>query len=111
MDDLQIANDEWRRERGSVVEFEDDMYGKGTWPGTAAALEKTPGRIKSLQRPIGYHNHYVLQKVLNLSKEQIRELEKNHVIGYWGNSIGQRPPAYYDMSKDPIVNFTEGEEK
>lgn len=111
MDDLQIANDEWRRERGSVIEFEDDMYGKGTWPGTPAALEKTPGRIKSLQRPIGYHNHYVLQKLLNLSKEQIRELEKNHVIGYWGNSIGQRPPAYYDMSKDPIVNFTEGEEK
>ena len=111
MDDLQIANDAWRRERGSVVEFEDEMYGKGTWPGVAAALEKTPGRIKSLQRPVGYHNHYVLQKILNLSKEQIRDLEKSHVIGYWGNSIGQRPPAYYDMSKDPIINYTEGKEK
>ena len=93
MDDLQIANDAWRRERGSVIEFEDEMYGKGTWPGIAAALEKTPGRIKSLQRPVGYHNHYVLQKILNLSKEQIRDLEKSHVIGYWGNSIGAKAPG------------------
>lgn len=111
MDDLQIANDEWRRERGSVVDFEDDMYGKGTWPGTAAALEKTPGRIKSLQRPVGYHNHYVLQKILNLTKEQIRTLEKMHVIGYWGNCIGKRPPAYYEMNNDQMINFTKGEEK
>jgi len=111
MDDLQIASDDWRRERDSVIEFEDDMYGKGTWPGIPAVLEKTPGRIKSMQRPVGYHNHYVLQKVLNLSKEQIRELEKSRIIGYWGNSIGQRPPVYYDMSTDPIINFTEGEEK
>jgi len=111
MDDLQIANDEWRRERGSVIEFEDDMYGKGTWPGTPVALEKTPARIKSLQRPIGYHNHYVLQKILNMSKKEIRELEKNHVIGYWGNCIGQRPPTYYDMNMDPMINFTEGEDK
>lgn len=111
MDDFQIVNDEWRKERGSVIDFEDDMYGKGTWPGTAVALEKTPNRIKSMQRPIGYHNHYVLQKVLNFSKEQIRELEKDHIIGYWGNSIGHRPPVYYEMSNDPIINFTEGEEK
>ena len=109
MDDLQIANDEWRKERGSVIEFEDDMYGKNTWPGVPAALEKTPARIKSLQRPIGYHNHYVLQRDLNLSKEEIRSLEKSHAIGYWGNCIGQRPPIYYDMRKDPIVNYTKGE--
>ena len=108
MNDLQIANDEWRRERGSVMEFDDEMYGKKVWPGVPVAMSKTPGRIKSLQRPVGYHNHYVLQKVLNLSKDQIGELEKKHVIGYWGNCIGQRPPVYYDMSKDPIVNFTEG---
>jgi crotonobetainyl-CoA:carnitine CoA-transferase CaiB-like acyl-CoA transferase len=109
--DVQIAKDEWRRERGSVIDFEDDMYGKGTWPGTPVALEKTPARIKSLQRPIGYHNQYVLQNDLNLSKEEIRALEKSHAIGYWGNCIGQRPPTYYDMSKDPIVNFTKGKEK
>jgi crotonobetainyl-CoA:carnitine CoA-transferase CaiB-like acyl-CoA transferase len=111
MDDWQMLNDEWRRERGNVIEFEDEMYGKGLWPGTGVALQKTPERLKSLSRPVGYHNHYVFQTLLGLSKREIKELEKEHVIGYWGNRVGQRPPAYYDMEKDPIFNFDKGEKK
>lgn len=111
MDDWQIVNDEWRRERGSVVEFQDEMYGRGIWPGPAAALHKTPGRLKRLTRPVGYHNHYIFQTLLGLSKKQVKELEKEHVIGYWGNRVGQRPPSYYDMEKDPVFNFDPGEEK
>ncbi|MBP1715043.1 MAG: Formyl-CoA transferase, partial [Deltaproteobacteria bacterium] len=111
MDDWRILNDEWRRERGSVVEFEDEMYGKGIWPGPAAALHKTPGRLKRLARPVGYHNHYVFQTLLGLSKAQVKGLEKEHVIGYWGNRVGQKPPAYYDMEKDPVFNFDQGEKK
>jgi crotonobetainyl-CoA:carnitine CoA-transferase CaiB-like acyl-CoA transferase len=111
MDDWSLVNDEWRRERGSVVEFEDEMYGQGIWPGPAAALHKTPGRLKSLSRPVGYHNHYVFQTLLGLSKNQVKELEKERVIGYWGNRVGQKPPAYYDMKKDPLFNFDQGEKK
>ncbi len=111
MDDLRIVNDEWRRARGSVVEFEDEMYGKGIWPGTAAAMDRTPGRLKHLTRPVGYHNHYIFQTLLGLSKKQVRELEKEHVIGYWGNRVGLKPPAYYDVQKDPVFNFDQGEKK
>jgi crotonobetainyl-CoA:carnitine CoA-transferase CaiB-like acyl-CoA transferase len=109
--DFQIANDEWRRERGSVIEFEDEMYGKGEWPGAPIMLEKTPAQFKSLQRPIGYHNRYVFQNDLNLSKEEIRVLEKKHVIGCWGNSIGHRPPTYYNINDDPVFNFDKDNKK
>ncbi len=105
MDDLRIVQDPWRRERGSVVEFEDEMYGKGTWPGTGAALHKTPGRLKNLARPVGYHNRYVFQKILGISRKEIQELEKEHTIGYWGNRVGLKPPAYYDMEKDRVFHF------
>lgn len=111
MDDWRMVNDEWRRERGSVVEFQDEMYGKGTWPVPTVALHKTPGRLKRLSRPVGYHNHYIFQTLLGLSKNQVKELGREHVIGYWGNRVGQKPPAYYDMENDPIFNFDRGEKK
>lgn len=107
MDDWRLVNDPWRRERGSVVEFEDDMYGRGVWPGAPVALEKTPGRLKSLTRPIGYHNRYVFKNLLGLTSEQIEKLEKEHVIGYWDNRVGLRPPPYYDIDKDPVFKGEE----
>ncbi len=107
MDDWRIVNDEWRRERGSVVEFEDEMYGRGVWPGAPVAMEKTPGRLKSLARPIGYHNHHVFKNVLGLSTKEINRLEKEHVIGYWDNRVGLRPPPYYDINKDPVFRGEE----
>ncbi len=111
MDDWRMVNDEWRRERGSVVEFEDEMYGKGTWPGSPAALHKTPARLKSMTRPVGYHNHYIFQELLGLSKEQVKALEKDHVLGYWTNRVGQKPPSYFNIEKDPVFNYNKGEKK
>jgi crotonobetainyl-CoA:carnitine CoA-transferase CaiB-like acyl-CoA transferase len=110
-DDWQLVNDEWRKERGSVVEFEDSMYGKGTWASVPTILEKTPGRIKNLTRPVGYHNRYVLKRLLKFSEEEIKDLEKKGVIGYWGNRVGQRPPSYYDMDNDKTFNYDNGEDK
>lgn len=109
MDDWQIVNDEWRRERGSVVEVKDEIYGKGIFPLSPVIFHKTPGKIKWLTRPIGYHNRYILKKLLGLSKKEIEKLEKEGVIGYWDNKVGLRPPPYYDIEKDPIFNYN-GEE-
>jgi crotonobetainyl-CoA:carnitine CoA-transferase CaiB-like acyl-CoA transferase len=111
MDDWRLVSDPWRRERGSVVDFEDEMYGKGTWSGSAVALSESPGRIKHLTRPIGYHNRYILKEMLNLSEKDVQHLENKGVIGYWDNRVGKRPPSYMDMRKDSVFNYKrEGKE-
>jgi crotonobetainyl-CoA:carnitine CoA-transferase CaiB-like acyl-CoA transferase len=109
MDDVQISQDPWRRERGNVVSFKDGMYKDLTLEGPIAQLSRTPGRIKWLTRPLGYHNRYALKKLLGLSDAEIKELEKERVVGYWDYRVGQRPPVYYDIRKDPIFNYEGGD--
>jgi crotonobetainyl-CoA:carnitine CoA-transferase CaiB-like acyl-CoA transferase len=111
VDDLKIVNDEWRRERGSVVDFEDEMYGKGKWAGPAVSLSKSPARIKWLSRPVGYHNRYIFKKVLGLSESEIKVLEKEDIIGYWDNMAGKRPPHYLDIAKDKMFNYEKDDKK
>jgi len=108
MDDRRIVNDEWRRERGSIVDINDEMYGEETSALPAAMLEKNPARIKWLAKPLGYHNNYVLKKLLGLSAKEIDKLQKEEVVGIWDNRVGQKPPPYYDVSKDPMFNYDEG---
>ncbi len=110
MDDVQICNDEWRRERGSVISFEDDMYKKLVIEGPIAMLSKTPCRTKWLTRPLGYHNRYVLKKIMGLTETQIKELEKERVVGNWDYRVGQRPPIYHNLDKDKIFNYEGGED-
>ena len=105
MDDLSICNDEWRRQRGSVFVFNDEMYGNFVMAGPSAMLSKTPGRTKWLARPLGYHNRYVFKKLLGLSEREIRELEKKRIVGYWDERVGLKPPVYYDIGKDPVFNY------
>ena len=105
MDDLKLSNDPWRRERGSVVEVEDEMYKKLVMAGSAAMMSRTPGRIKWLTRPLGYHNRYVFKTLLGLSEEEIRTLEKERIVGTWDYRVGQRPPVYYDMETDTMFNY------
>ncbi len=110
MDDVQISQDEWRRERGSAIPFKDDMYKDLLVEGPIAMLSKTPGRTKWLSRPLGYHNRYVLKKILGLTEAQIKELEKERVVGNWDYRVGQRPPIYYNLAKDKIFNYEGGED-
>jgi len=104
-DDVQICNDEWRRQRGSVVCFKDEMYGELVLAGPIVMLSKTPGRIKWLSRPLGYHNRYIFKRLLGLSEEELKQLEKEGVIGYWDDRVGLKPPSYYDIEKDSIFNY------
>ena len=110
MDDVQISEDPWRKERGSAMMFEDDMYKKLLVEGPIAMLSKTPGRTKWLTRPLGYHNRYVFKKILGLTEEEIKKLEKERVVGTWDYRVGQRPPIYHDISKDKIFNYEGGED-
>lgn len=110
LDDVQISNDPWRRQRGSVIDYNDEMYKKLPIQGPIATLSKTPGRTKWLTRPLGYHNRYVLKKILGLSENQIKELEQERVVGNWDYQVGQRPPTYHDITKDEIFNYKGGED-
>ena len=110
MDDVQICNDPWRRERGSVIPFKDDMYKELVVEGPIAMLSKTPGRTKWLTRPLGYHNRYVLKKILGLTEAQIKGLERERIVGNWDFRVGQRPPIYYKIDQDPIFNYQGGED-
>ncbi len=105
VDDYQICHDPWRRERGGVILFRDDMYGELAISGPSAQLSGTPSRVKWLARPLGYHNRYVLKKFLGLSEEEVVDLEKQKVIGTFDDRPGLKPPVYYNLDNDPLYNY------
>ncbi|HYB21191.1 MAG TPA: CoA transferase [Thermodesulfobacteriota bacterium] len=105
LDDYQIYQDPWRRERGSVILFNDEMYGEFVLAGPSAQLSKTPSRTKWIARPVGYHNRLVLKKFLEMSEEKIGELEKKKVVGTFDDRPGLKPPVYYNLAEDPTFNY------
>jgi crotonobetainyl-CoA:carnitine CoA-transferase CaiB-like acyl-CoA transferase len=107
-DDHMICHDPWRRERGSVILFNDAMYGEFVLAGSFAQLSETPARTKWLARPIGYHNRLVLKRFLGMGDEEIRSLEERKIIGYFDDKPGLKPPIYYNLDRDPV--YTRGEE-
>lgn len=109
LDDLRLSKDEWRRGRGNIIDFEDEMYGRLSIQTPSTKLSATPSRIKWLTRPLGYHNRYIFKKLLGLSEEKIKSLEKKRVVGYWDYRVGQRPPVYYDLDNDPVFNYGQEE--
>ncbi|MFI5340313.1 MAG: CaiB/BaiF CoA transferase family protein [Candidatus Methylomirabilales bacterium] len=80
------------RARGAVWQYEDPLYGEVVEYGSAPKLSKTPGRIKWLSRPVGFHNEYVFRKLLGLASSQIKGLEERKVIGKWADRVGAKPP-------------------
>jgi len=80
------------RSRGSVWEMEDPVYGKMVEHGPAPKLSETPARYKWAAKPVGFHNEYVLGRLLGLRPERIKELEQHGVIGKWADRRGPKPP-------------------
>lgn len=79
--------------RRSVWSFHDQLYGDMMEYGPAPKLSETPGRIRWVARPVGFHNEYVFRKLLGLSTSQIRELEEQGIVGQWAERIGAMPPG------------------
>ena len=111
LDDYQIYLDPWRRQRGSVILFNDDMYKDLVMSGPSAQLSRTPARTKWLARPIGYHNRVVLKKFVGLSESELVDLEKKRIIGTYDDRPGLKPPIYYNLNEDPIYNYGKGEQQ
>ncbi len=80
------------RARRSVWEYEDPVYGSMVEYGPPAKLSATPGRIKWAGKPVGFHNEFVLKKLLGLTESEVRELEAKQVIGKWADRMGAKPP-------------------
>jgi crotonobetainyl-CoA:carnitine CoA-transferase CaiB-like acyl-CoA transferase len=78
--------------RGSVWEMEDPVYGPMVEHGPAPKLSETPARYKWAAKPAGFHNEYVLRRLLGLSTHRIKELEAQGVIGKWADRRGPKPP-------------------
>jgi len=110
LDDKEIAFDPWRWERGSILKIKDRLLGELPMPGPIIAMSATPGKIKWLGRPVGYHNRLILKKWLGLSDREIDELEKEGVIGYWDEMPGLAPPATWDAEKDEVFRGEKDEE-
>lgn len=80
------------RARRSVWEYEDPLYGTMVEYGPAPKLSATPARIKCAGKPVGFHNEFVLKKILGLSDEEIQSLTAAAVVGKWADKIGAKPP-------------------
>ncbi|WP_290623422.1 MULTISPECIES: CaiB/BaiF CoA transferase family protein [unclassified Archaeoglobus] len=109
LEDMDIYQDKWRRERGSVVRIKDRLYGELDIPGAVIAMSSTPGETKWLGRPVGYHNRLILKKWLGLSNEEIAKLEEEDVIGYWDEMPGTSPPPTWSED-DPVFRGERDEE-
>jgi len=81
------------RARGTVCEIADPLYGRVNEFGPAPKLSKSPGRVKTSARPVGWHNDRVFGELLGLSAAEREELTRKRVIGAWADVPGARPPA------------------
>ncbi|HWU41768.1 MAG TPA: CoA transferase, partial [Candidatus Acidoferrum sp.] len=84
------------RARGSVWEMDDPVYGHMVEHGPAPKLSETPARYKWAGKPVGFHNEYVLGRLLGLRPEQLKDLEQRGVIGKWADRRGPKPPDGWD---------------
>ena len=80
------------RARRSVWEHEDPVYGPMVEYGPAPKLSATPARIKWAGKPVGFHNEFVLKKILGLSDDEIQSLTAAGVVGKWADKVGAKPP-------------------
>lgn len=110
LEDMDIYKDEWRWERGSIVRIKDRLYGEVDVPNVVVAMSASPGKIKWLGRPVGYHNRLVLKKWLGMSDEEIDKLEEEGVIGYWDEMPGTAPPPTWNREYDDVFRGERDEE-
>ena len=88
--------DEHLRERGTIWQYDDPLYGPMVEQGPAPKLSATPGRMRWAGKPVGWHNEEVLNRLLGLSPSRIKQLEEQKVVGKWADRPGAKPPDNWD---------------
>ncbi len=75
-----IYKNEQYKVRENIVEVDHPRLGKMKMPGIVPKFSETPGSIRNIGPDIGENNEDILKDILEMSDEQIKELEKNNVI-------------------------------
>ncbi len=101
LNDIEITNDKWKWERGTLEFINDRLYGRVAVVNFPTLFSKILPRVKWLGRPVGYHNRLVLKK-FGYSANEIEALINRGVVGFWDNMIGAMPPPTWDPEKDPV---------
>ena len=77
----ELAEDEFFRERGLLVEHTDDVHGEMSMPGVVPKLSGTPGSLRSGARwTVGADTDAVLGE-LGVEAEELDRLRESDVIG------------------------------
>ena len=78
-----LIEDEHLRSRGFWDTVDDPRPGYGTYTvhGRGFYLSRTPVKTRFRAPDLGEHNHYVYSKILGMSQEEIKELERKAIIG------------------------------
>ncbi len=85
------------RERGTMQQYDDCLYGDMLQQCYPPRLSRTPSRLKWSSRPLGFDNEYVFTKLLGLTKTSIRLLQDEGVIFRWNPSVRSHcPPPDWD---------------
>ncbi|MGA7564119.1 MAG: CoA transferase [Desulfobaccales bacterium] len=96
-------HDEHLRQRGAVCEFEDPLYGKVVEYGPGPKLSGSPGRMRWIAKPVGFHNSHVFRTLLNLTEERMQYLLEKRVIGAWADRAGAKPPDHWN-GRDGVID-------
>ncbi len=97
LDTKDVYYSEHCRARGSIQEFDDEVYGPMVEPCYPPRLSATPSRLKWSSRPLGFDNEYVFTKILGMKLSQVRQLEKEGVLFKWNSEVpSQCPPEDWD---------------
>ncbi len=85
------------RERGSIQECDDAVYGPMVEPCYPPRLSETPSRLKWCCRPLGFDNEYVFTKILGMKLSEVKKLEEDGVLFKWNPEVpSQCPPEDWD---------------
>jgi crotonobetainyl-CoA:carnitine CoA-transferase CaiB-like acyl-CoA transferase len=92
-----VYHSEHFRERGTMQQYDDALYGDMVQHCYPPRLSETPSRLKWSSRPLGFDNEYVFTKILGMQRSAIRDLEEEGIIFKWNPSIPSHcPPSDWD---------------
>ena len=97
LDVKDIYYSEHLRQRGSIQEYDDALYGPMVAANYPPRLSDTPSRIKWSSRPVGFDNEYVFTKILGLKLSEVEKLHEEGVLFKWNPEVPtQCPPEDWD---------------